>query len=77
MCLLGFVHNWDVQASVLGHPTFNRKLLARSVILEGRGEGGRAGGMRGDGGRADVRSGRDDGEEEGGGNEGSEDTKSF
>ena len=28
-----------MQASVLGHPIFNRKLLARSIILEGRGEG--------------------------------------
>ena len=33
--------------------------------------------MRGDGGRGCVRSGREDGEEEGGGNEGSEDTKSL
>ena len=31
-------HNWDVQASVLGHPTFNPKLSARSIILEVRGE---------------------------------------
>ena len=37
-------HNWDVQASVLGHPTFNRKVLAISVILEGRGVGGEWGG---------------------------------
>ena len=32
-------HNPDVQASVLGHPTLNRKLLARSIVLECRGEG--------------------------------------
>ena len=32
-----------MQASVLGHPTFNRKLLPRSVVLEGRGEGGKGG----------------------------------
>ena len=35
-----------MQASVLGHPTFNRKLLARSVILEGRGLGWEGGSGR-------------------------------
>ena len=34
-----------MQASVLGHPTFNRNLLARSISLEGRGEGGLGGGV--------------------------------
>ena len=46
-----------MQAIVLGHPIFNRNLLLRLVIVHGRGERGRgmggwAGGVEGEGGRA-------------------------
>ena len=47
-----------MQATVLGHPTFNRKLLPRPVILEGRGEGGSGKGGGGEGGGR----GREEGE---------------
>ena len=56
-----------MQASVLGHPTFNRKVLPRSVILEGRGGGGEWGGEDGKGGWEGW-GGREGGEE--GGQEG-------